>query len=464
MRLRRLHGHRDDVRVQVDVLLPGLPCGQPGQEEAAAVLPGWRRLRRQVHVRLRTAVPTRFECAHHHPSDGDRHGNNESHTGRQRLQRLQHRVPAVLHGDLFVGNKYLEPYESVYNQALGNKQCLGQNQGMYMNGYNNTMAVLKWALENYPNPEQIVVGGYSAGSLGAQMWSAYVAKTWEVESKSTKFQVLADSYVGVFPEYKVAASQLINYYGGCGLLGFPDSMTAECEAETATAVEMVSSLMKEASGAEWLFIDSIADKTQRKFYELVLLGIAGYPFTNLLPADEFYGNMTEILDAYSEFMNITRFNIDSDQHVWLTGNNYENAEDLEGQLLGDVLNAWLSDSTSSSSGSVGSSTSSSGSKASSSSGSGNQTTAPTETPVSTTASPTETPVSSSSSSSSSSKASSSSNHTTAPTSSSSSWKASSGSNNGSQAATPTETPAGASATPTPTPATTEPTVDIPTYC
>ncbi|KAK1943294.1 hypothetical protein P3T76_004690 [Phytophthora citrophthora] len=244
-------------------------------------------------------------------------------------------------GDLFVGNKYLEPYESVYNQALGNKQCLGQNQGMYMNGYNNTMAVLKWALENYPDPEQIVVGGYSAGSLGAQMWSAYVAKTWEVESKSTKFQVLADSYVGVFPEYKVAASQLINYYGGCGLLGFPDAMATECEAETATVIEMITSLMNEAPGAEWLFIDSIADKTQRKFYQLVLLGIAGYPFTNLLPADEFYGNLTEILDAYSLVMNVSRFNIDSEQHVWLTGNDYSSAEDLEGDNLGNVLSSWL---------------------------------------------------------------------------------------------------------------------------
>eukprot|EP00644_Phytophthora_capsici_P004991 jgi/Phyca11/12671/fgenesh1_pg.PHYCAscaffold_1_\ len=252
----------------------------------------------------------------------------------------------TLDGNVFNDyNIYLEPYESVYNQALGNKQCLGQNQGMYMNGYNNTMAVLKWALENYPDPEQIVVGGYSAGSLGAQMWSAYVAKTWEVESKSTKFQVLADSYVGVFPEFKVAASQLINYYGGCGVLGFPDSMTVECEAETATAVEMVSSLMKEAPGAEWLFIDSIADKTQRKFYELVLLGIAGYPFTNLLPADEFYGNMTEILNAYSLVMNVTRFNIDSEQHVWLTGNDYSSAENLEGETLGNVLGSWLEYST-----------------------------------------------------------------------------------------------------------------------
>ncbi|KAG6615086.1 uncharacterized protein IUM83_08702 [Phytophthora cinnamomi] len=244
-------------------------------------------------------------------------------------------------GDLFVGNKYLEPYESVYNQALGNKQCLGQNQGMYMNGYNNTMAVLKWALSNYPEPEQLVIGGYSAGSLGAQMWSAYVANTWGVASKSIKYQVLADSYVGVFPEYKTAASELINYYGGCGLVGFPDSMVSECEAETATVIEMVSSLMNEAPNAEWLFIDSIADKTQRKFYELVLLGIAGYPFTNLLPADEFYGNMTEILDAYSLFMNVTRFNIDSDQHVWLTGNDYASAEDLEGEYLGDVLNSSL---------------------------------------------------------------------------------------------------------------------------
>jgi hypothetical protein len=245
-------------------------------------------------------------------------------------------------GDLFVGNKYLEPYESVYNQALGNQQCLGQNQGMYMNGYNNTMAVLKWALANYPDPEQLVVGGYSAGSLAAQMWSAYVANTWEVQSKSTKFQVLADSYVGVFPEYKVPASELINYYGGCDLVGFPEAMVAECEAQTATAVDMVGSLMKEAPDGEWLFIDSISDHTQRKFYELVLLGIAGYPFTTLLPADEFYGNMTEILDTYSAFMNVTRFNIDSDQHVWLTGNDYAVAEDLEGEYLGDVLSSWLS--------------------------------------------------------------------------------------------------------------------------
>ncbi|KAE9338414.1 hypothetical protein PF008_g12089 [Phytophthora fragariae] len=39
------------------------------------------------------------------------------------------------------------------------------------------MAVLKWALANYPEPEQLVICDYSAGSLAAQMWSAYVANT-----------------------------------------------------------------------------------------------------------------------------------------------------------------------------------------------------------------------------------------------------------------------------------------------
>ncbi|KAG7399710.1 hypothetical protein PHYBOEH_008044 [Phytophthora boehmeriae] len=284
-------------------------------------------------------------------------------------------------GDLFVGDKYLEASESVYSQALGNKQCLGQDKGMYMNGYNNTMAVLKWALQNYPEPEHLVLGGYSAGSLAAQMWSAFVAKEWGVESKSTKFQVLADSYVGVFPEYKVAAGSLINYYGGCGLVGFPDAMVAQCEAETATAAEMVSSLMEQAPSGEWLFVDSIADKTQRKFYQLVLLGIAGYPFTTLLPADEFYGNMTVILDTYSAFMNVTRFNIDSEQHVWLTGNDYASAVDLEGEMLGDVLTSWLSDSASTPTSTTATPTSTPEAT----------TSAPTTTPESTTATPISTP-------------------------------------------------------------------------
>ncbi|TDH74129.1 hypothetical protein CCR75_007612 [Bremia lactucae] len=244
-------------------------------------------------------------------------------------------------GDLFVGNKYVEPLESVYNQALGNKQCLGQNHGMHLNGYNNTMAVLHWALANYQNLDQIVIGGYSAGSLGAQLWSTYVANAWKVKTKGITYQVLADSYVGVFPETMKPASSLIKYYNGCQLLGFPNVIASACEAETATAIEMVLSLMTETPLSEWLFINSIADKTQRGFYELVLSGIAGYPFKEVLPADDFYSNMTEILNTYAQSMNVGRYNVYGDVHVWLTKNEYQSVQDMDGRLLGDVLRKWL---------------------------------------------------------------------------------------------------------------------------
>ncbi|KAL3670460.1 oligomeric mucus gel-forming [Phytophthora oleae] len=57
--------------------------------------------------------------------------------------------------------------------------------------------------------------------------------------------------------------------------------------------------MNKALIAEWLFIDSISDHAQYKFHELVLQGITGYPFTTFLPADELYGNMTDILGVCS---------------------------------------------------------------------------------------------------------------------------------------------------------------------
>ncbi|KAE9054677.1 hypothetical protein PF010_g32432 [Phytophthora fragariae] len=57
---------------------------------------------------------------------------------------------------------------------------------MHLNGYNNAKTVLDWALENFPDPEQLVIGGYSAGSLGAQIWSVKAAKMWEVGQRGTR--------------------------------------------------------------------------------------------------------------------------------------------------------------------------------------------------------------------------------------------------------------------------------------
>ena len=118
-------------------------------------------------------------------------------------------------------------------------------------------------------------------------------------------------------------------------------MVAKCKASTATIVDMVSSLIKQVSKSKWLFIDSVADQTQRQFYELVRLGIADFPFSNLLGACEFYGNMTTILDTYAQLTSVTRFNIEGDHHVWLQSEGFLTVTSRDGAVLGKVLSDWL---------------------------------------------------------------------------------------------------------------------------
>ncbi|KAE8894526.1 hypothetical protein PF005_g3617 [Phytophthora fragariae] len=97
---------------------------------------------------------------------------------------------------------YLTQKRKRNNPSLGNKQCIGHNRSIHLNEYNSVKAVLAWTS---PDPEQPVIGGYSAGSLDVLIWSAKAAKRWEVEQKVTKFQVLANSYTGVFPEHNVCS-------------------------------------------------------------------------------------------------------------------------------------------------------------------------------------------------------------------------------------------------------------------
>lgn len=192
-------------------------------------------------------------------------------------------------GDLHAGNRVEAAYESGIEKLLGNTQCIGQNKAMNMNGYNNTQSALKWALANYPDPEHIVIGGESAGSLAAQAYSAYVADLWAVESKSIKYQVLADSYVGVFPEEDTPAGVILDYYGVCDVdFGAPEDVVGACQAQTLTVTQLMSSLLEQIPSSDWLFIDSKADTTQRTFYQFVKEGIFGYPFASIISATDFF--------------------------------------------------------------------------------------------------------------------------------------------------------------------------------
>ncbi|KAG3033985.1 hypothetical protein PC121_g2276 [Phytophthora cactorum] len=270
-------------------------------------------------------------------------------------------------GDVHAGNRILEPYESSTAELLGEPQCLGLNYTMYLNGYNNTQAALDWALENYPDVDNLIVGGESAGSLGAQLHSAHIAELWSVSAKGTRFSVIADSYVGAVPANHTG-SQSLHFTGVCGVnLGMPATVVADCDAETASTVEMTESLIEDEPQGNWLFINSKGDLTQRYFYALLEEGIQGYPFTDLVSEEDFYADMSAILEAYQSISSrMTTFYVEGTKHVFLADTNFTSYESDEGLLLGDVLNAWLvSDSSLNSDTSSGSTTvtSSSGSSA-----------------------------------------------------------------------------------------------------
>lgn len=182
----------------------------------------------------------------------------------------------------------------------------------------------------------------SAGSLGAQLHSAHIAELWDVSAKGTRFSVIADSYVGAVPANHTG-SESLHFTGVCDVnLGMPANVIADCDAETATTTEMTESLIEAEPQGNWLFINSKGDLTQRYFYALLEEGIEGYPFTDLVSEDDFYTDMSAILDAYQSISSrITTFYVEGTKHVFLADTNFTSYESDEGLLLGDVINAWL---------------------------------------------------------------------------------------------------------------------------
>ncbi|KAE8995248.1 hypothetical protein PR003_g20285 [Phytophthora rubi] len=278
-------------------------------------------------------------------------------------------------GDLHIGSHVEAIADSALYSLLGMPECLGHNMTLHQVGYNNTKAVLDWAVENFPNPEEILISGSSAGALAAQALSALVADTWEVEENNIRYSVLGDSYVGVLPS-DYTAGKLISYYGTCELdLKVTAKLWDQCDDNELSVAEMMSYMIEDVPAAQWLFLNSMYDETQRYFYELVAEGILGYPFTDLISGEDFYSTMTAIINVYRNVSDqVSTFYANSTQHVYLTVNDYyHNATRTPGgEYLGDFLKDWLVTNSSIDAAASAASLSASGSTAGSSSSSSSE--------------------------------------------------------------------------------------------
>jgi hypothetical protein len=244
-------------------------------------------------------------------------------------------------GDLHIGNTVLDPYESGMEPALGRPQCLGHQKKTHLNGFQNTKAAFQWAKTNYPEVEELVIGGMSAGSLASQMLAAYVADMWSVEAKGVKYGVLPDSFIGAFPEDK-PAGQVLNFYGACDVdIKLPASVAAKCKAETLTIPEITSSMMQLLPESAWLFITTMADYSQRLFYQLRKDGIAGLPFPNQISPDDLFAKISKILDMYKAVSkHVSTFVVSGSQHVFINVTTWQDVS-TTGDELGKFTTNWL---------------------------------------------------------------------------------------------------------------------------
>ncbi|GAB9462615.1 Gpi-anchored leucine-rich lipoprotein [Globisporangium polare] len=246
-------------------------------------------------------------------------------------------------GDLHVGNAVHSASDGIYATILGQNQCLGQNQSTHMVGYENSISALKWAAANYPNPEHLIVGGASAGSLAAQALSVYVADMWQVKERSIRYSVVGDSYVGVFPEDKRSAGSVVDFYGACDVeLKAPADIMDACRNKTMSVTQLMAALLREVPFSDWLFIDSKADQAQRYFYQLMKDGILGYPFKNLISGEDFFKQVTTMVTAYKTVSSrISTFFVEGEKHVFTAYDDYTSAVSDTGVPLGAFLAEWL---------------------------------------------------------------------------------------------------------------------------
>ncbi|GLE06392.1 hypothetical protein PINS_up015639 [Pythium insidiosum] len=259
-------------------------------------------------------------------------------------------------GDIHIGDRVLPATDSFVASFLGKTGCQKQNQTMHLNGFNNADSAFKWAVANFPNPEHLVLSGSSAGGLAAQILAKHVADMWKLNASKTRYSVIADSYVGVVPDDK-PAGYIVNYYGGCGkdykLGAKAGELASKCKSEKLTTVEFVSAVIDETPSADWMFVDSKGDMTQRFFYELLRQGVINFPFKEVISKENFFANVTAILDAYKkESKRVTTFFVEGENHVFLNKPTwYQTPRAETNETLGAVVQEVLSSAATTGSGS-----------------------------------------------------------------------------------------------------------------
>ncbi len=112
---------------------------------------------------------------------------------------------AGIHDHASAANPFAEWHHVIVSYCTGDVHWGSRDakygaHAFFHRGAINMRAVLDWAATNVPAPEQVLVTGHSAGSLGSIMWAPWVARQYP----SAAVVQLGDSAAGVYPAGAIA--------------------------------------------------------------------------------------------------------------------------------------------------------------------------------------------------------------------------------------------------------------------
>ena len=162
----------------------------------------------------------------------------------------------------------------------------------------------------------LIITGASAGSLGAQVWSDQMLTQLKGSLGWERAAIIADSYVGVFPEGSQGPT--MTDFGVCdsGVLDDMPELQELCDQDVLTLQDMSSTSMSRHPDVPFAWIQSKADIVQKLYYDAI--GLTIEMEIDAIDSSKFAGDMNDIYQGYtaSGNDNAVSYLVDSLMHTY----------------------------------------------------------------------------------------------------------------------------------------------------
>lgn len=177
-------------------------------------------------------------------------------------------------------------------------------------GYSNSKAALDWANENFGSLSSLVIGGESAGSVGAHLWAGSILDMFA--RRSQQASVFLDSFAAVLTIS--SQNSLLRAWDVCSTDLVSERFGQQCHSRRLSVQHVFEDTLVEYSGVRFAHINSKTDETQVLYYNL--WSLTGGLWGGKLGGAQYYRELTDMFDQYNQHPNWVSFQVDGSQHTF----------------------------------------------------------------------------------------------------------------------------------------------------